>query len=68
MKYIDVSGIKLNHIRIFLAVAEYGSFTVAAEKLHMTQPFISKSIASLESWLGLYLFVRGNRKFQIIIF
>ena len=33
MKYIDVSGIKLNHIRIFLAVAEYGSFTVAAEKL-----------------------------------
>lgn len=65
MKYIDVSGIKLNHIRIFLAVAEYGSFTVAAEKLHMTQPFISKSIASLESWLGLYLFVRGNRKFQI---
>ena len=46
-------------------MAEYGSFTVAAEKLHMTQPFISKSIASLESWLGLYLFVRGNRKFQI---
>ena len=65
MKYIDVSGIKLNHIRIFLAAVEYGSFTVAAEKLHMTQPFISKSIAILEERLGLYLFVRGNRKFQI---
>lgn len=64
MKPIDVAGIKLNHIRIFLSVVEYGSFTLAAEKLHMTQPFVSKSIANLEQDLGLYLFVRGNRTFH----
>ena len=60
MKYVDVSGIKLNHIKIFLAVVEYGSFTIAAEKLYMTQPFISKSISHLEQELGLYLLIRGN--------
>lgn len=65
MKHIDVSGIKLNHIRIFLAVVKYDSFTTAAEKLHMTQPFVSKSIANLEQELGLYLFVRKNRSFQV---
>lgn len=65
MKHVDLFHIKLNHIRIFLAVVEYGSFTVAAEKLYLTQPFVSKSIAHLEEELGLYLFVRGNRRFQI---
>lgn len=65
MRHIDVSGIRLNHIKIFLAVAEYGSFTVAAEKLHMTQPYISKIIAQLEQELDLYLIVRSGRKNQI---
>lgn len=65
MKHVDLYNIKLNHIRIFLAVAEYGSFTIAAEKLHLTQPFVSKSILHLEEELGLYLFIRGSRKFQI---
>ena len=65
MKYVDVSGIKLNHIKIFLAVVEYGSFTIAAEKLYMTQPFISKSISHLEQELGLYLLIRGNGQFQV---
>lgn len=50
--------------QIFLAVAEYGSVTLAAEKLHMTQPFVSKAIRQLEQDLGLYLFVHG-KKFQI---
>lgn len=65
MRHVDVSWIRLNHIKIFLAVAEYGSFTVAAEKLHMTQPYISKIIAQLEQELDLYLIVRGSRKNQI---
>lgn len=65
MKHFDYYNMKLNHIEIFLAVAEYNSFTIAAEKLHLTQPFVSKTIQSLEHDLGLYLFIRGNRKFQI---
>ena len=65
MKHFDYYNMKLNHIEIFLAVAEYDSFTIAAEKLHLTQPFVSKTIQGLERDLGLYLFIRGNRKFQI---
>lgn len=65
MKHIDLFNIKLNHIRIFLTAVEYGSFTTAAEKLHLTQPFVSKSILHLEEELGLYLIIRGSRKFQV---
>jgi DNA-binding transcriptional LysR family regulator len=65
MKHVDLFNIKLNHIRIFLAVAEYESFTIAAEKLHFTQPFVSKSILYLEEELGLYLFVRRHGKVQV---
>ena len=65
MKHINLFNIKLNHMQIFLTVTEYESFTIAAEKLHLTQPFVSKSISHLEEELGLYLFIRGNRKFQI---
>ena len=46
----------------FRAVAEAGSFTRAAENLHMTQSALSKSIARLEDEIGLLLFEReGNR-------
>lgn len=64
MNFIDFSRMKFSHIQIFLAVAEFGSVTLAAEKLHLTQPFVSKTIRQLEEDLGLYLFVRG-KKFQI---
>lgn len=65
MKHTDLFNIKLNHIRVFLTAVEYGSFTVAAEKLHLTQPFVSKSIQYLEEELGLYLIIRGSKKFQV---
>ena len=65
MKHIDLFNIKLNHIRIYLTAVEYGGFTAAAEKLHLTQPFVSKSIQHLEEELGLYLIIRGSRKFQV---
>ena len=64
MKHFDYYNMKLNHIEIFLAVAEYGSFTIAAEKLHLTQPFVSKTIQGLERDLGLYLFIRETENFR----
>ena len=65
MKHIELFNIKLSQIRIFLSVVEFGGFTAAAEKLYMTQPMISKTIAHLEEELGLRLILRGSRTFQV---
>lgn len=59
MKHVDLLNIKLNHIHIFLTTVEYGGFTAAAEKLHLTQPAVSRTITNLEEELGLYLIIRG---------
>ncbi|WP_028581071.1 LysR family transcriptional regulator [Desulfogranum japonicum] len=51
----------LHGLKAFLMVAEEGSFSVAAERLLVTQPAISKRIANLETDLGSKLFNRlGN--------
>ncbi|MDR0247451.1 MAG: LysR family transcriptional regulator [Burkholderiales bacterium] len=42
----------------FLAVTEHGSFSRAAEQLHLTQSAVSKRISTLESLLGVALFDR----------
>ncbi|MFZ5467055.1 MAG: LysR family transcriptional regulator [Pseudomonadota bacterium] len=46
----------------FLAVAELESFSLAAERLHLTQPAVSKRIAQLEGELGAPLFDRLGRR------
>ncbi len=52
---------ELNHLKAFIAVADYASFSQAAESLHLTQPAISKRIAALEQSLGATLFDRMGR-------
>ncbi len=52
----------LYQIRYFLAIAETGSFTRAAERLFVTQPSLSAGIRKLEKELGISLFERGGRK------
>jgi LysR family transcriptional regulator, hypochlorite-specific transcription factor HypT len=42
----------------FLAIAEEGGFSRAAERRHVTQPALSRRIRSLEEWLGTPLFER----------
>ena len=49
-------------LRAFLAVAETGSFSSAGERLHLTQPAVSKRVAALESALGRRLFDRVGRQ------
>lgn len=49
----------------FLTVAECGSFSQAAEKLHLTQPAVSKRIAALESHLDTQLFDRTGRQINL---
>jgi LysR family hca operon transcriptional activator len=53
---------ELRHLRYFIAVAEEGSLTVAAEKrLHTAQPSLSRQLRDLEQEVGTPLFTRGAR-------
>ncbi|MCO5973694.1 LysR family transcriptional regulator [Actinoallomurus soli] len=53
------ADIDLKHFRFFLAVADEGTFTGAAQRLGMTQPALSRAIQALEDTVGTALFIRG---------
>lgn len=53
--------------RAFLKVAELGSFTRAAEVLHVSQPALSSGIKELERQLGFALFERNSRRVQLTL-
>ena len=53
--------VDLRKLRYFLAVAEHGNFSRAAEELHIAQPVLSRQIRALENDLGTELLVRDNR-------
>ena len=50
------------NLSAFVAIAQAGSFSAAADKLHLTQPAISKRIALLEAELNVRLFDRLGRQ------
>jgi DNA-binding transcriptional LysR family regulator len=52
-------------LQAFLAVAETGSFSRAAERVFLTQPAVSKRIAALETQLGTRLFDRIGKRVQL---
>lgn len=51
----------LRRLRIFLAVAEEGGFTRAADRLGMSQPAVSQAVGELEASVGTPLFHRLGR-------
>jgi LysR family transcriptional regulator, pca operon transcriptional activator len=54
------SRVKFRHLQCFLAVAQFGSVQRAADSLSITQPAVSKTVAELETILGVKLFERGR--------
>ncbi|WP_153099953.1 pca operon transcription factor PcaQ [Paraburkholderia hayleyella] len=52
--------VKLRHLQCVLAVAQLGSMHKAAASLSLTQPAVSKTLAELETMLGVTLFERGR--------
>lgn len=56
---------ELRVLQYFLAVANKGSISKAAEFLHITQPTLSRQIKDLEDELGKILFIRGSKKITL---
>ena len=57
---------ELRHLRYFIAVAEEGSLTLAAERrLHTAQPSLSRQIRDLELEVGVKLLVRSSRGIEL---
>jgi LysR family hca operon transcriptional activator len=57
---------ELRHLRYFVAVAEAGSLTVAAQKfLHTAQPSLSRQIRDLENDVGTQLLIRNARGIEL---
>jgi DNA-binding transcriptional LysR family regulator len=51
---------ELRHLRCFLAIAQEGTLTRAATRLHLTQPVVSRTLRQLEDHLGVRLIDRST--------
>lgn len=52
-------------LKYFLAVAHEENISAAAERLHVTQPTLSRQLKDLEDELGKQLFIRGSRRISL---
>ena len=58
-------GLELRHLRYFVAVADAGSFTHAAERIFIAQPTLSQQIRRLEQIVGTPLLHRRREGLQL---
>ena len=59
------AGIELRHLRYFVAVADAGSFTHAAERMFIAQPTLSQQIRRLEDIVGTPLLQRRREGLRL---
>lgn len=55
----------LRHIKIFVAVCEYGTLTEAGKHLYMAQPAVSLAIAEIEKYYNIKLFDRISKRLYL---
>jgi len=60
--------LKLRQLEVLIAVAQAGNMAKAAGQLAITQPVISKTIADLESTVGMRLFDRNRRGVELTLY
>ena len=58
-------NISLEYYKVFYYVAEYGSFTAAAEKLCISQPAVSQAVSQLEKEFDCKLFNRSRKGVEL---
>jgi len=58
-------SLNIHQLHIFYTVAERGSFSAAAQTLHMTQPAVTMQIQALEERFGVKLLHRSTKKLEL---
>lgn len=58
-------NVTLRQLHAFITVADLGSFTEGAKRMHLSQPALSALVKELEDTLGIRLFDRTTRSVQI---
>jgi len=62
---MKLNNVNIKQLRVFVAIADHGSFVAAAEALGLSQPALSQSIRQLEDAIGSRLFLRTTRRVEI---
>lgn len=58
-------ALNFHQLHIFYTVAERGSFSAAAQSLHMTQPAVTMQVQSLEDYFGTKLLQRSTKRIDL---
>lgn len=57
--------LNFHQLHIFYTVADKGSFSAAAQALHMTQPAVTMQVQSLEDYFGTKLLLRSTKRIEL---